>query len=156
MSYRRDGARNEEADMGRSQGGTGSMNELTLGWIKERYGGFLMEGETAITGFERSRDCIIFTDKRIVNVSHRGMAGKKLRVTSIYLSQIVGVALDAASGHIGNHKLRICYVTSLYRKTAVGIKTAELHYEFPNKFDCCPFYKRLQRIALENYENLNR
>ncbi len=142
--------------MAKTQGLAGNLSELSLGWIKKEYGCFLMDGENVVTGFELIRDCVIFTDKRIISIDRRGMLGKKLRVTSVYLRQVVGVALETAGAGINDHKLRLCYITSLYSKSAAGIKTAELRYEFPKRFDCTQLYKWLQKVALENYENLNR
>ena len=142
--------------MSKAQGLAGNLSELTLGWIKKEYGNFLMDGESVVTGFELIRDCVIFTDKRIISIDRRGMLGKKLRVTSVYMAQVVGVALETAGAGINDHKLRICYITSLYSKVPTGAKTAELRYEFPKKYDPSQLYRWLQKVALENYENLNK
>ena len=115
-----------------------------------------MEGETVISGFELIRDSVIFTDKRIISIDRRGMIGKKMRVTSVYMRQVVGVAIETAGAGINDHKIRICYISSLYSRAAAGVKTAELRYEFPKKFDYRPLYKWLQKVALENYEALNQ
>ena len=80
--------------MAKTQGLAGNLSELTLGWIKQEYGRFLIDGENVITGFELIRDCVIFTDKRIISIDRHGMLGKKLRVTSVYMAQVVGVALE--------------------------------------------------------------
>lgn len=142
--------------MAKAQGLMGNLSELSQEWIKKEYGGFLTDGERVLAGFERLRDCVIFTDKRIINVDRRGVLGKKVRITSVYTSQIVGVAMETAGAGFNDHKLHVCYVATLYKRTAAGVKTAELRYEFPKKFDCKPLYRWLQKLAMDNYELINR
>lgn len=140
--------------MGKTQGLRGNLSELSLAWIKQEYGELLMDGESVITGFELVRDCVIFTNKRIINIDHCGLTRSKMRVTSVYLGQIIGVALETA-GAMGDHEIRICYIRSINRRMTSGVKTAELRYEFPKRADCKPLYKWLQKVALENYETIN-
>ena len=117
-----------------AQGVMGNMNEVSVDELAKDYGSYLMDGETIQLGFRLIRDVVLFTDKRIIDFDKQGATGQKMRVDSINLS----------------------YISSPYYRASGGVTVSEKTFEFPKKYNIQPLYKRLQEIAYENHENLNR
>ena len=142
--------------MGILQGLMGNLNEISVEELKAEYGAYLMDGEEIFTGFKLLRDVVIFTDRRIINFDKQGTTGTKMRVSSIYMSSVIGVSAETAGFGMDDSEINIVYMTSPYHKANGGAAVAERTYEFPKKFNIQPLYKWLQETAFENYRMLNK
>ena len=53
-------------------------------------------------------------------------------------------------------EINLTYISSPYYRASGGVTVSEKTFEFPKKYNIQPLYKRLQEIAYENHENLNK
>ena len=142
--------------MGILQGLLGNLSEVSVDVLKQEYNTYLMDGEEIFTGFKLLRDVVIFTDRRIINFDKQGTTGTKMRVSSVYISSVIGVSAETAGFGLDDSEITVIYMTSPYYKAHGGASVAERTYEFPKKFNIQPLYKWLQEIAFENHKNLNK
>lgn len=138
------------------QGALGNMNEIPAEELTKEYGAYLMDGETIQLGFRLIRDVVLFTDKRIVDFDKQGATGQKMRVDSINLSSIIHVSAETSGFGLDDSEINIHYISSPYYRANTGVSVEEKKFEFPKKYNIQPLYKRLQEIAYENHENLNK
>ena len=142
--------------MGILQGLLGNLSEVSVDVLKQEYNTYLMDGEEIFTGFKLLRDVVIFTDRRIINFDKQGTTGTKMRVSSVYISSVIGVSAETAGFGLDDSEITVIYMTSPYYKAHGRASVAERTYEFPKKFNIQPLYKWLQEIAFENHKNLNK
>ena len=139
-----------------AQGVMGNMNEVSVDELAKDYGSYLMDGETIQLGFRLIRDVVLFTDKRIIDFDKQGATGQKMRVDSINLSSIIHVSAETSGFGMDDSEINVSYISSTYYRASGGVTVSEKTFEFPKKYNIQPLYKRLQEIAYENHENLNR
>ena len=139
-----------------AQGVLGNMSEVNTADLEKEYGAYLMEGETLQVGYKLVRDVVWFTDKRIIDFDKQGATGKKMRVDTIYLSSIIHVSCETSGFGLDDSEINITYITSPFYRASNGVSVAEKKVEFPKKYDIQPLYRRLQTIAFENHEKLNK
>ena len=135
---------------------SGNLNEVSLESLQQEYGAYFMEGVTVYTGFQLIRDVVIFTNKRIVTFDKQGTTGKKMRVSSIYLSAVIHVSAETAGFGMDDSQVDIEYIDSPYYKVSGGVSVAKRTFEFPKKYNIQPLYQYLQQIAYNNHEALNQ
>ena len=112
-----------------TQGVLGNMSEVSVEELAKEYGAYLMDNETIQLGFRLVRDVV----HSIVHVS----------------AETSGFGLD-------DSEINISYIASPYYKATNGVSMGEKTFEFPKKYNIQPLYKKLQEIAYENHENLNK
>ena len=139
-----------------TQGVLGNMSEVSVEELAKEYGAYLMDNETIQLGFRLVRDVVLFTDKRIVDFDKQGATGQKMRVDSINLNSIVHVSAETSGFGLDDSEINISYIASPYYKATNGVSMGEKTFEFPKKYNIQPLYKKLQEIAYENHENLNK
>ena len=139
-----------------TQGVLGNMSEVSVEELAKEYGAYLMDNETIQLGFRLVRDVVLFTDKRIVDFDKQGAPGQKMRVDSINLNSIVHVSAETSGFGLDDSEINISYIASPYYKATNGVSMGEKTFEFPKKYNIQPLYKKLQEIAYENHENLNK
>ena len=139
-----------------TQGLLGNMSEVSTEALMKEYGPYLMHGETIQVGFRLVRDVVLFTDKRIVDFDKQGATGQKMRVDSINLSSIIHVSAETSGFGMDDSEINLTYISSPYYRASGGVTVSEKTFEFPKKYNIQPLYKRLQEIAYENHERLNR
>ena len=69
-------------------------NQVPVGESKERYDGFLLDGETVVYEFKAIRDAMIFTDLRMMVIDPQGIRGKKVSLTSIPWKSITAFSVE--------------------------------------------------------------
>lgn len=137
------------------QGIMGNYSEIPLDQANEEYGMYLMNGESFDRCFTLIRDKLLFTNKRILFIDHKGMSGQKAKIESINLDSIFEVELETAGFGLDDSEITFKYIVSPYRK-AHSIEYAKHRLEFPKNFDVQPLYCKLQEIAYNNIVKLNQ
>jgi hypothetical protein len=132
----------------------GNYTEVSPGELEQKYGAYLMPGESVQTGFKLVRDTFILTDKRLILFDHQGVTGKKTRVVSIDLDSIYDVTMETAGTGFDDSELTIHYITSPYYR-ANHLQTASYKFEFAKKFNIQPLYVALVSLAYENKRRIN-
>jgi len=56
----------------------------------------LVEGEEIISTYQSIRDCVVFTNKRIITINIQGISGKKKDFTSLPYSKIQAYSVETA------------------------------------------------------------
>lgn len=131
-----------------------NYNEVSAETLQEKYGMYLMEGETIAAGFKLVRDTMIFTDKRIIFTDKQGATGMKMRVESVNLFSIVSVTLETAGFGFDDSELTFTYIKTADQK-AHQVEYASRTLEFPKKFQVQPLYRLLQELAYGNCLRIN-
>ena len=75
------------------QGMMGNLSEISPEELENKFGPYLMEGETIQTGFQLIVDVVVFTDRRLITFDKQDAVSPKMRVDSIYLDAITQVSL---------------------------------------------------------------
>lgn len=151
---RDEGSARSQGAGGIMQGIMGNYSELSIEAAYKQYGMYLMNGESFTCCFALLRDKMLFTDKRIIFIDHKGMSGTKARVDSINLKSIIDVRLETGGMGFDHAELSFSYFTCPYYKaytTTTDFKTLE----FPKGFNIQPLYRMLQELAFANVERLN-
>ncbi len=138
------------------QGIMGNLSEVTPEELTQKYGMYLIDGETIHTGFVLIRDIVIFTDKRIIDIDKQGATGQKARVSAIYLDSIIGVSAETAGFGFDDSELTIEYINSPYYRSTGGVSISQRKFEFPKKYQIQNLYRWLQEIAYTNHININK
>ena len=136
------------------QGVMGNYSELPLENAKEQFGMYLMNGEDFTHSFALVRDYMLFTDRRILFIDHRGMTGTKAAVVSIDLQSIVEVRLETAGAGFDHAELSFVYITSPYYKS-LNVQTDVKTLEFQKGFNVQSLYSILAELAFENVRRIN-
>lgn len=139
---------------GLMQGMFGNYSELPIETAQQQYGMYLMGGESFTHCFALLRDKMLFTNKRIIFIDHRGMTGTKVRVDSIDLKSVIAVCLETDGAGFDHAELSFSYFTSPYYKV-YGATTDSKTLEFPKGFDVQPLYCLLEELAYNNVERIN-
>ena len=77
----------------------GSVFKLREGDVKDimpMVEPMLVDGETVFAAFQGIRDCVIFTNKRIIAVNVQGLTGKKKDFTSLPYAKIQAFSVETA------------------------------------------------------------
>ena len=56
----------------------------------------LIDGEQVISAYKSVRDCVIFTDKRVIAVNVQGMTGKKRDYSSLTYAKLSAYSVETA------------------------------------------------------------
>ena len=56
----------------------------------------LIDGETVISAFKSVRDCVLFTNKRVISVNVQGVTGKKRDYTSLPYSKVTAFSVETS------------------------------------------------------------
>lgn len=136
------------------QGMLGNMSEISLEELEQQFGRYLFEGEKISIGYKLIRDLIVFTDQRILFIDKQGATGKKQSFKSIYLMNIVDVAMETAGMGLDDSELTITCLQSVYRK-AYNEQLISYTFEFPKSTDIVPLYTMLGTLVLQNRQDIN-
>ena len=136
------------------QGMFGNYSELPIETANKQYGMYLMNGETFTHCFALLRDKMLFTNRRIIFIDHRGMTGTKVRVDSINLKSVIAVNLETGGAGFDHAELSFSYFTSPYYKQ-YGATFDSKTLEFPKGFDVRSLYCLLEELAYNNVERIN-
>lgn len=136
------------------QGLMGNYSSLSPEDATRQYGMYLMPGESFVSCFALLRDKMMFTNKRIIFIDHKGMTGTKVRVDSINLNSVIDVRLETGGAGFDHAELSFSYFTSPYYK-AYNPTTDSKVLEFPKGFNVQPLYCMLEELAYGNVERLN-
>lgn len=132
-----------------------NYSEVPTEKLQDKYGMYLMDGETIAAGFKLVRDAMIFTDKRILFTDKQGATGMKMRIESINLFSIVDVTLETAGFGFDDSELTFTYIKTPYLK-AHQAEYASRKLEFPKKYNIQPLYQLLQGLAYSNFLRINQ
>lgn len=69
--------------------------------------GFLTEGETLEAGFKIVEDVLVFTDKRIIFIDKKTLAGRKIEYTSVPYRSVTHFAVETVNRIDKTAELRI-------------------------------------------------
>lgn len=126
------------------QGILGNLSEVDPRELEKEYGDYLLDGEKVEMGFKLVRDVVLLTDRRLIEFDKSGMTGKKVKVSFIFLTDIVYVYAETASLVDDDSDIYIQYI----RPFQSGVKN--LHLEFPRKYDIKKFYGRMLEWVEKN------
>jgi len=97
----------------------------------------LIENENILASFKGIRDCVIFTDKRIIAVNVQGLTGKKKDFTSLPYTRIQAFSVETAGTFDLDCEMDL-YFSGL----------GKVRFEFMNGFDIVSFNKIISEYVL--------
>ena len=83
-------------------------NPVPIGTSRDRYDGFLMEGEEVRREFKGLRDAMLFTDLRLVVIDPQGIRGKKVSIASIPWKSITAFSVENSGTFDLEAELKVC------------------------------------------------
>lgn len=84
--------------MGIFSGLIGNVSEMSIDEVIQEFGQLLGENEAIDAGYKLIRDCMIFTNKRIILIDKQGITAKKIEYMSIPYKSIERFSVETA-GH---------------------------------------------------------
>ena len=70
--------------------------------------GLLLAGEEILNVYSGGRDCVIFTNKRVVAINVQGLTGSKKDFTSIPYSKIQAFSVETAGAFDRDAEMELC------------------------------------------------
>ena len=98
---------------------------------------FLIDGENVLRVFQRVRDQLVFTDKRIIAANVQGWTGKKVDYTSIPYSKVQTFSIETAGVLDRDCELEI-YISSI----------GKIRFEIIGGFDIVSFNRAISKFVL--------
>ena len=83
-------------------------NPVPIGTSRDRYDGFLMDGEEVRREFKGIRDAMLFTDLRMIVIDPQGVRGKKVSIASIPWKSIAAFSVENSGTFDLEAELKIC------------------------------------------------
>ncbi len=83
-------------------------NPVRIGTSRERYEGFLMEGERVRMEFKGMRDALIFTDVRMIVIDPQGIRGRKVALASIPWRSVTAFSVENSGTLDLDTELKVC------------------------------------------------
>lgn len=72
------------------------LSPVPVADILDKFQMMLIQGEDIIAAFKTIRDCVIFTNKRVISLNVQGLTGSKKDYTSIPYSKIQAFSIETA------------------------------------------------------------
>ena len=73
-----------------------SLGEQPIGSNAKRYEAVLLDGEIVLAEYKTVRDCLVFTNKRVISIDVQGLTGKKVEIFSLPYSKITAYSVETA------------------------------------------------------------
>ena len=83
-------------------------NPVPIGTSRDRYDGFLIDGEEVRREFKGVRDAMLFTDLRMVVIDPQGVRGKKVSIASIPWKSITAFSVENSGTFDLEAELKVC------------------------------------------------
>ena len=83
-------------------------NPVPIGTSRDRYDGFLMDGEEVRREFKGMRDAMLFTDLRMVVIDPQGVRGKKVSIASIPWKSVTAFSVENSGTFDLEAELKVC------------------------------------------------
>lgn len=83
-------------------------NPIKVGTLEDRYKNILMDGEMVEVEFKGLRDCMIFTDRRMIVMNAQGITGREIEITSFPWRSISAFSVENSGTVDIDAELKIC------------------------------------------------